>query len=111
MEKISWTDRVRNEVLHRVKEERNILHTKKRKKANWVGHILRRKCLLTHVIDGKIEGRIEVTGRRVRRRKQLPDDLNGKRRYWKLKQEALYLTPWITRFGRGYGPIVRQTAE
>jgi hypothetical protein len=28
MEKISWTDRVRNEeVLHRVKEERNIVHT------------------------------------------------------------------------------------
>jgi hypothetical protein len=56
MEKISWTDRVRNEeVLHRVKEERNILHTyKKRRKANWIGHILRRNCLLKHVIEGKI---------------------------------------------------------
>jgi hypothetical protein len=40
MEKISWTDRVRNEeVLHRVKEERNIPHTIKRRKANWFGHI------------------------------------------------------------------------
>jgi hypothetical protein len=50
---------VRNEeVLHRVKEERNILHTIKRRKANWIGHILRRNCLLKHVIEGKLEGRI-----------------------------------------------------
>jgi hypothetical protein len=48
---ISWTDRVRNEeVLHRVNEERNIVHTIKRRKANWIGHILRRNCLLKHVI-------------------------------------------------------------
>jgi hypothetical protein len=82
MEKISWTDRVRNEeVLHRVKEERNILHTRtiKRRKANWIGHILRRNCLLKHVIEGKFEGRIEMTGRRGRRRKQLLDDLKEKR--------------------------------
>jgi hypothetical protein len=59
MERISWTDRMRNEeVLHRVKEERNILHTIKRRKANWIGHILRRNCLLKHVIEGKLEGRI-----------------------------------------------------
>jgi hypothetical protein len=76
VEKISWTDRVRNEdVLHRVKEERNILHTIKRRKANWIGHILRKKCSLKHVIGGKIVGKMEVTGRRVRRRKQLMDDL------------------------------------
>jgi hypothetical protein len=76
MEKISWTDRVRNEeVLHRVKEERNILHTIQIRKANWIGHILRRNCLLKHVIEGKIEGRIEVAGRRGRRRKQLLDSL------------------------------------
>jgi len=38
MEKISWTDRVRNdEVLYRVKEQRNIVHTLDRKKANWIG--------------------------------------------------------------------------
>jgi hypothetical protein len=49
---ISWTDRVRNEeVLHTVKEERNILHTTKRRKANWIGHILRSNCLLKHVIE------------------------------------------------------------
>ena len=49
----------------------------KRKKANWIGHILRRNCLLKQVIEGKIEGRVEVTGRRGRRRKQLLDDLKG----------------------------------
>jgi hypothetical protein len=87
MEKISWTNRVRNEeVLHRVKEERNIVHTIKRRKANWIGHSLRRNCLLKHVIEGKLEGR---TGRQGRRRKQLLDDLKEKRRYWKLKEEAL----------------------
>jgi hypothetical protein len=67
MEKISRTDRVRNEVLHSVKEERNILHTIKGRKANWIGHILRRNCLLKHVIEGKLEGTIEMTGRRGRR--------------------------------------------
>jgi hypothetical protein len=59
MEKISWTDRVRNEILHRLKEERNILHTIKRRKVNWIGHILRRNCLLKHVIEVKMEGRIK----------------------------------------------------
>ena len=55
MEKISWTDRVRNEaVLHRVKE-RNILHTVKRRKAIWIGHMWRRNCLVKHVIEGKIK--------------------------------------------------------
>jgi hypothetical protein len=112
MEKISWTDRVRNEeVLHRVKEERNIVLTIKRRKVNWIGHILRRNCLLKHVIEGKLEGRIEITGRRGRRRNQLLDDLKEKKRYWKLKEEALDRTLWRTRFGRGYGPVVRQTAE
>jgi hypothetical protein len=53
MEKISWTDRVRNEeVVHRVKKKRNIVHTIKRRKANWIGHILRRNCLLKHIIGG-----------------------------------------------------------
>jgi len=59
MEKISWTDRVSNEVLQRVKEERNILQRIIRRKANWIGHILPRNCLMKHVIEGKIEGRID----------------------------------------------------
>jgi hypothetical protein len=51
MEKISWTDRVRNEeVIHRVKGERNIVHTIKRRKANWIGHILRRNCILNQLL-------------------------------------------------------------
>jgi hypothetical protein len=112
MEKISWTDRVRNEeVLHRVKEERNIVHTIKRRKANWIGHILRRNCLLKHVIEGKIVGRVEVRGRPGRRRKQLLDVLKETRGYWKLEEEVLDRTLWRSRFGRGYGPVVRQTAE
>jgi hypothetical protein len=57
MEKISWTDRVRNEeVLHRANRERYILHTIKRKKGKWIGHILRRNCLLKRVIEEKKEG-------------------------------------------------------
>jgi hypothetical protein len=102
---------VRNEVLHRVKEERNIVHTIQKRKANWIGHILRRNCLLKHVIEGKLEGRIEMTGRRERRCKRLLDYLKEKRRYLKLKQEALYRTVLRTRFGSGYGPVVRQTIE
>jgi hypothetical protein len=110
VEKISWTDRVRNEeVLHRVKEERNIVLTVKRRNANWIGHILRRNCLLKHVIEGKLEGRIEMTGRRGRRRKRLLNDLKETRGYWKFTEEALDRNLWRTRFGRGYGPVVRQT--
>jgi hypothetical protein len=110
MENISWTDHVRNkEVLQRVKEERNILYKIKSRKANWIGHILRRNCLLKHMIEGRLEG-TEMTGRQ-RRRKQLLDDLKEKRRYWKLKEETLARTLWGTHFGRGYEPVVRQTTE
>jgi hypothetical protein len=74
MEKINWTDNVRNEVLLRVKEQRNTLHEISKRKANWIGHILHRNCLLQQVIEGKIKGGIEVTGRRGRRRRKLLDD-------------------------------------
>jgi len=57
MKKISWNDHVRNEeVLLRVKEQRNILHEIRKRKANWIGYILRRNCLLQRVIEGKIKG-------------------------------------------------------
>jgi hypothetical protein len=60
---------VRNEeVLLRVSEQRNILDEIRKRKANWIGHILRRNCLLKEVIEGKIKGRIEVIRRRGRRR-------------------------------------------
>jgi hypothetical protein len=90
MEKISWTDHVRNEeVLLRVKEQRNILHEIRKWKANWIGHILRRNCLLQRVTEGKIQGRIEVTERQGRRRRKLLDDLKEGRGYSHLKEEAL----------------------
>jgi len=58
MKKISWTDHVRNEeVLLRVIKQRNILHEIRKRKANWIGHILRRNCLLKQVIEGKVSGR------------------------------------------------------
>jgi len=60
MEKISWTDPVRiEEVLQRIKEERNIIYMITRWKFNWIDHVLRRNCFLKYV-EGKIEGRIEV---------------------------------------------------
>jgi len=80
MEKISWTNHVRNkEVLLTVKEQRNILHEISKRKANWIGHILRRNCLLQRVIKGKIKGGIEETGRRGRRCRKLLDDLKERR--------------------------------
>jgi hypothetical protein len=106
MEETNWTDRVSNEaVLHRVKEERNILHTIRRRKANWNGHILRRNCLLKYGIEGRLRG----IRRRGRRHKQLLDDLKERGRYWKLKEEAQDRTLWRTQFGRGYGAVARQT--
>jgi hypothetical protein len=72
-----------------VKEDRTILHTVKKRKAKQIGTILRRNWLLKPVIEGRIEGRIEVAGRRGGRRKQLLDDLTETRGYWKLQEEAL----------------------
>jgi hypothetical protein len=80
----------------------------KRRKANWIGHISRRNCLLKHVTKVKIEGRIEVVRRQGRRHKQLLHDL--KEEYWKFKDEARDRTLYRTCFGRGCGPVVRQTA-
>jgi len=112
MEKISWTDHVRNEeVLLRVNEQRNILHEIRKRKANWIGHILRRNCFLKQVIEGKIKGEMEVTRRRGRRRKNLLDDLKDRREYPHLKEEALERTMWRNRFGGGFGPVVRQNTK
>ena len=112
MEKISWTDHVRNEeVLLRVNEQRNILHVIRKRKANWIGHILRRNCLLKQVIEGKRKGEMEVIKRRGRRRRKLLDDLKDRRGYSHLKEEALDRTMWRNRFGGGFGPVVRQNTE
>jgi hypothetical protein len=109
---ISWTDHVRNEdVLLGVKKHRNILHEIRKRKANWIGHILRRNCLLQQVIEEKIKGRIEVTGRRGRRRRKLLDYLKERRGYSHLKEEGLDRTIWRARFGRDFEPVVRQTTK
>ena len=112
MEKISWTDHVRNEeLLLRVKEQRNILHEIRKRNCNWIGNILRRNCLLQEVIEGKIKGGIEGAGRRGRKRRKLLDDFKERRGYSHLKEEALDRTMWRARFGRGFGTVVRETTK
>jgi len=77
----------------------------KRMEVNWIGHILRRNCLLKDVIEGNVEGRIGVTGRSGRRRKQLLD-------YPKeVREEVLDRGIWRRCFGRNYGPVAGQTTE
>jgi hypothetical protein len=103
---------VRNEeVLLRVKEQRNILHEISKRKANWIGHILLRNCLLRQVIEGNMKGWLEVKGRRERRRRKLLDYLKERRGYSHLKEEAVDRTKWRVRFGRCFGPVVRQNTK
>jgi hypothetical protein len=80
-------------------KQRNILHEIRKRKANWIGYILHRNYLLKHVIEDKIKG------------KKLLDDLKNRRGYSHLKEEALDRTMWRNRFGRGFGPVVRQNTE
>jgi hypothetical protein len=70
-----------------------------------------RNCLLQQVTEGKIKGGIEVTGRQGRRRRKLLDDLKERRGYAHLEEEALDHTMWRAGFGRGFGLVMRQTAE
>jgi hypothetical protein len=72
---------------------------------------LRRNCLLRQVFEGNIKGGVDMTGRWGRRCRKLLDDLKERRGYSHLKEEALDRTMWRARFGRGFGPIVRQTAK
>jgi len=103
---------VRNEeVLLRVNEQRNILHEIRKQKANWIGHILHRNCLLKQVIEGKIKGEMEVTRRRRRIRRKLLDNLKDRRRYSHLKEKALDRTMWRNHFGGGYEPVIRENTE
>jgi len=112
MEKISWTDHVRNEeVLLVVNEQRNILHEIRKRKANLIGHIFRRNCLLKRVIEGKIKGEMEVTRRRGRGRKKLLGHLKDRKGYSHLKEEALDSTMWRNSFEGGFEPDFRQITE
>ena len=93
MEKVKCSEKVTNEqVLVRTGEKRTLLNNILRRKANWVGHILRRNCLLQHAIEGQMT---EAKG--VGRRTQLLDDLRN-RRYWELKEEAEDQNRWKQQF-------------
>jgi hypothetical protein len=94
-----------------VKGQSNILHEIRKRKPNWINHILSRNCLLQRVTEGKMQGGIEVTGRQGRRLRKLLDDLEERRGYSHLKEEALNRSMWTARFGRGFGPVVRQTTK
>jgi hypothetical protein len=72
-------------LLRRDKGKRNILHAIKGRKANLIGYSFPSNSLPKHFTEGKIQ----VRKRRGRRCKQLLDDVKEKRRYWKLKKEAL----------------------
>ena len=93
-------------MLLRVNEQSNTLHEITKRKANWIGHILHRNCLVKQITEGKIKGQIEVTRRQGRRRKKLLDDLKDRRGYCQLKEEALDRTMWTHRFGRSFGLVV-----
>jgi hypothetical protein len=98
----------------RVKEQRNIVHEISKRKGNCIGHILRINCLLWQVVEGTIKGGIELKGgrgRRGRRRRKLLNDIKERKWYSHMKEEAVDHTIWRTRFGRGFGPVVRQTTK
>jgi len=99
------------EVLLRVKEQSNILHEIRKRKANRIDHILRRNCLLQRIIGRKIKEGIEVKRRRGRRRRKLLDGLKESRGYSHLKKEALDRAMRRARCGRGFGPTGRQATK
>jgi hypothetical protein len=91
--------------------QRNIPQIVKWRKVKWIGRISPRNRLITHFTEGKIVGRIEVTGIRGRKLKQLLDGLQEKRGYWKLKEKAPDRTLYRTRFRGVYGPVLRHAVE
>ena len=95
------------EVLLRGNEQRNILNEIRKRKANWIGLILCRNCLLKQVNEGTIKGEMEEARRRGIRRKKLLDNFKDRRGYPHLNEEALDRTMWRHRFGGGFGPVVR----
>ncbi|PNF41593.1 hypothetical protein B7P43_G11848, partial [Cryptotermes secundus] len=101
----TWILRAIDQKHLEISEQRNILHEIRKRKANWIGHILRSNFLLKDVIEGKIEGLIEVTTGR-RRRKKMLDDLGDRRGYSHLKEKALDRIKWKNSFGRDCGPVV-----
>jgi hypothetical protein len=85
MEKIEWSEKVTNEQdLEKTGKKRTLLNNNLHRKANWVGHILRRNCFLPEAIEGQM---MEVKGVESRRT-QILDNLRNRRRYWELKEET-----------------------
>jgi hypothetical protein len=98
MEKIKCSEKVTNEqVLYRIEEKRALLNNILRVEANWIGHILRRNCLLHDAIEGQITG-VKGVGKR---RTQLLDDFRNRRRYWEPKEEAEDRKRWKRQFING----------
>ena len=96
MEKIKWSEKVSNEeVLKRIGEKRTLLNTVLRRKTNWIGHLLRRNCLLRDAIKGEMT---EMKGVGRIRRRQLLDDLRNRKRYWELKEEVEDRKRWRQQF-------------
>ena len=81
----------------RKRRENKIVRKLKSRKDSWIGHILRRNCLLKHVVKGKIERNIEW---KRRRREQLLDEFKETKGHWKFKEEALDRSVWKSDFGR-----------
>jgi len=95
--------------MHFVESRRKGLsYTEKRRIANWIGHILRRNCLIKRNIKGKIFGIIDVTGKRGRKHRQLLADLKEQKIHvcWKLTVQLIDSTVWRTGFENNYGPAV-----
>ena len=84
-QKIKWPEKLANEVLEGIGEKRTLLNNILCRKVNWIGHILRRNCLLHDAIEGQVT---EVKGVGRRTTIQLLDDLRNRRRYWELKEEV-----------------------
>jgi len=106
MENISWKDCMKNEeVLQRIEEQCHIPHTIKGRKANGIDHILRRDCLIKHVIEGKQKE--DVTGRRGRIHKQLLGDLKETRGCCNLEEKTPERPLRRTDLVKGHGPLVR----
>jgi hypothetical protein len=103
------TRKVKN--YYMVKNERNIMHAVKRRKASEIVHFLHRNCLPERKKERKRKEERKGTERRGGRRQQLLYDFKEKRRYRHLKQETLDRTVWKIHFGRGHGPVTRQTAQ
>jgi len=81
LEKIRWADHVINGSITKSQGGEDYRTNNTRRKANWIGNMLCRKCLLIHIIQGKREGRLELLGRRGRRHKWLLNDLKEKKEY------------------------------